>query len=240
MPERRRVWRADATDRRSFPRPPLWLNLLLILLGAGGLLFAQQHRKRVATEFSSVLTEQQRTPKASREMKEQLSTLAENRQKLEQELDGRMKFLASLKSENFYLSIDTQQKKLRFYYGDTVLREGDVTIGQAANIKAPHATWTFVPLKGAFGIEGKAVDFDWKPPEWAYAMNGQAVPANPPVVRDGLGKFVIFLPNGYVIHTQPSSDSPLKGAKPGSFLVDEDFLNAIWPRIHKGTQVYIF
>ena len=61
-----------------------------------------------------------------------------------------------------------------------------------------------------------------------------------PTIPNGLGKYVLFLPNGYVIHTPPSEESPLKGAKPGSYMVPEETLAAIWPRIHKGTPVYIY
>jgi hypothetical protein len=61
------------------------------------------------------------------------------------------------------------------------------------------------------------------------------------VIDGGLGQYVIFLGNGYVIHTPPSEESPLKGAKPGSYMVSDDVMRAIWPRIHKGkTPVYIF
>ncbi|MGZ8866884.1 MAG: L,D-transpeptidase family protein [Thermoanaerobaculia bacterium] len=242
MPERRKEQRPDSPDRRSFPRPPLWLNLLLLALGLAGMLFARYHRDRVESNFADVLTQEQRTPAEIKVLKEDLAEKDLNRQGLERELDGRMKFMQSLKSENFYLSIDTNAKKLRFYYGDRVLREGDVTVGAQTTIEgASGKTWTFVPVKGAFKIEGKVADHSWKVPEWAYAMNKQPVPGEAEVLEGGLGKYVIYLPNGYVIHSPPSADSPLKGAKPGSFMVSEDDLRAIWPRIHKDqTQVYIF
>ena len=48
---------------------------------------------------------------------------------------------------------------------------------------------------------------------------------------NGLGRYVIFLPNSYVIHSPPPPDSPLQGPKPGSFMVPEADLAAIWPRI---------
>jgi hypothetical protein len=89
-------------------------------------------------------------------------------------------------------------------------------------------------------VEAKIVGHAWRVPEWLYVVNKQPVPAERPVIENGLGKYVIFLPNGYAIHTQPSADSPLQGPKPGSYMVSEDVLRAIWPRIHKGTQVYIF
>ncbi len=52
---------------------------------------------------------------------------------------------------------------------------------------------------------------------------------------------MLFLPNVYAIHTPPSEDSPLEGPKPGSFMVSEADLAAIWPRINKDkTLVYIY
>ena len=242
MPERRQHERPDQTDRRSFPRPPLWLNLLVLLLGVAGFLFARYHRDRVAGEFTDVLTREQRTPADVTEIKQELAEMDLNRDALQRELDARMKFVNSLKSENFYLSIDTNARKLRFYYGDSVLREDDVTLGESKTITAPDGkSWTFIPLKGAFPIEAKLVDHAWRTPEWMYAMRNQSVPAERPVIRGGLGKYVIDLPNGYAIHTPPSADSPLQGAKPGSYMVSEDFMRAIWPRINAGqTHVYIF
>ena len=219
-------------ERRSFPRPPLWLNLLLLLLGVAGFLYARYDRQRVSQRFAHVLAEEARTPADVKQMKEQLAELDLTREALQRELEGRMKFATSLKSENFYLSIDTKAHKLRFYYGDTVLREADLTMGETRTIQANGRTWTFIPLKGAFPVEAKIVNYAWRVPEWLD-------PARP-TIQNGLGKYVLFLPNGYVIHTPPSEASPLKGVKPGSYMVSEDTLAAIWPRIHKGTAVYIY
>jgi hypothetical protein len=242
MPERRKEKRPDAPDRRRIPRPPLWLNLLILALGLAGLAFARFHRDRVETRYADVLTQQERTPNDVRKIKEDLAEMDLSRQDLQRELEGRMKFVQSLKSEDFYLAVDTQAKKLRFYYGDKVLREGDITVGEQKTVEGPAGkSWTFVPLKGSFPVESKVVGHDWKVPEWVYIMNGQPVPKSAPVIEDGLGKYVLFLPNGYVIHTPPAGNSPLKGPKPGSFMASEEDMRAIWPRIHKDkTQVYIF
>lgn len=243
MPERRRESRPDAPDRRAIPRPPLWLNLLLIALGLAGVVLARYHRGHVEAEFADVITQEQRTPEEIRKMKFELAEMDLTRDALQKELDARLKFVASLKSEDFYLSIDTAQKKLRFYYGDTVLREADVTIGEQATVATPSGkTYTFIPVKGAFPIQGKSAEHHWIVPEWVYAMNKQPAPKSRQVIEGGLGKYVIFLPNGYVIHTPPSEKSPLKGPKPGSVMVaDEDVLRAIWERLTpQKTQVYIF
>lgn len=241
MPERRSHERPGAPERRTFPRPPLWLNLLLLLLGIAGVLFARYHRERVSVQFADVIKTQQRTPADLKKMKEEIAEMDLTRDALEKELQSRMKFVGSLKSENFYLSIDTRAQKLRFYYGDTVLREADVTVGPTKTIADGERKWTFIPVKGAFQVEAKIVDHGWRIPEWVYAMNGQPIPDERPVVTGGLGRYVIFLPDGYAIHTPPVEGSPLQGAKPGSYMVSEDVMRAIWPRIHKGkTPVYIY
>jgi len=224
--------RPGAPERRAFPRPPLWLNLLLLSLGIAGFLFARYHRERVSTQFSRVLAEEARTPADAARMKEELAKLDLTRSDLQRELEGRMKFVTSLKSEDFYLSIDTRSRRLRFYYGDTILREDEVSIGESKTVSANGRTWTFIPLKGAFPVEAKIVDYAWRVPEWLD-------PARP-TIPDGLGKYVLFLPNGYVIHTPPSEASPLRGPKPGSYMVSEEALAAIWERIHQGTPVYIY
>jgi len=240
MPERRHHGRPGAPDRRSFPRPPLWLNLLLLLLGIGGVLYARHHREQVSTRFARVIAEEARTPADVSKVKEELAEMDLSREQLRKEVEARSKFMASLKSENFYLSVDTKARKLRLYYGDTVLREADIVIGEGRTIKSGDKQWTFIPLKGAFPVEAKLVNHAWRVPEWVYVARNEPIPAERPAIENGLGRYVIFLPNGYAIHTQPSADSPLQGPKPGSYMVSEDVLRAIWPRIHKGTQVYIF
>jgi L,D-transpeptidase-like protein len=228
-------------ERRSFPRPPLWLTLLLLVISIAGVAYARYHRQQIATRFAQVLTQEQRTPTDIRKIKDQLADMNLTQAQLQQELNGRAQFLQSLQTADFFLSVDTQERKLRFYYGNTVLREAPLTLGSNAEIKAPDGRhWTFVPVRGSFKIESKVVDYPWQIPEWVYAMSNEPVPASPPAIQDGLGKYVIFIGNGYAIHSPPDEKSPLKGAKPGSFMVPDDDLRAIWPRIHIGTPVYIY
>lgn len=242
MPERRNDDRPDAPDRRSFPRPPLWLNIALLLLGIAGLAFARYHRNDVSKSYAHVLAQEARTPDDVRKVKEELAELNLSRTDLQRELQGRMKMLTSLKSEDFYLSVDTKARKLRFYYGDTILREADVTLGEEKTIQANDGEkWTFVPLRGAFPIQSKLVGYDWTVPKWVYVMNNESIPSQRPVVPNGIGKYVIVLGHGYVIHSPPSEDSPLQGPKPGSIMTTEEDLAAIWPRLRtKKTQVYIY
>ena len=204
------------------------------------MLYARHHRQQVSTRFAEVIAEEARTPADVRQAKEELAEMNFGRAQFQREIEGRSKFVASLKAEDFSVSIDTKARKLRLYYGDTVLREADVVIGEARTISGPSKQWTFIPLKGAFPVEAKIVGYHRRVPEWMYVMRNEPIPAERPTIPNGLGMYAIFLPNGYAIHSPPGEGSPLQGAKPGSYMVSEDVLRAIWPRIHKGTQVYIF
>lgn len=241
--DRRSETRPESPDRRQFPRPPLWVNLIILGFAVAVLAFGQFHRSRVQNQYADVLTERLRTPQEVNRVKEELAAMDLTREQLSSALEGRLQYIDSLESDKFYLSVDTAQKKLRFHYGDTILREADVELGPERTVEVAGESpksWTFVPVKGAFTLEGKVAGHSWKIPEWVYLMKGEALPEELPTIAGGLGRYVLQLPSGYVIHSPPSEESPLDGAKPGSIMVAEEDLRAIWPRIHKGTQVYIF
>ena len=226
-------------ERRSFPRPPLWLNLLLLVIAAAAFAYARTQRSAIEAKTAVLFQPTPSSPAEMNRIREELAQMDVTGAQLQQELDGRVRYVESLEGTQFYLSLDTQRRVLQFRFGRDVVRECPIDIGQARTIKAHGKTWTFLPLKGAFDVVGKESDYDWVVPEWLYAMRGEAATERR-VVRDGLGRYVIVLANNYVIHSPPPPDSPLQGPKPGSFMAPEEDLAAIWPRIEKGTRVYIF
>lgn len=228
-------------ERRSFPRPPLWLNLLLLVIAAVTFAYAKHQRDVIDVKTSILFRHNANSPAELNRMRDELSQMDLTQAQLAREIDGRMQYLQSLQSADFYVSIDTQRKKLQLRFGHAVVREADVQIGDARTIKSPAGKkWTFLPLKGGFSVTGKEDGYDWAVPDWVYAMRGERAPAARAVVPNGLGRYVIFLPNSYVIHSPPPPESPLQGPKPGSFMVSEADLAALWPRITNQTRVYIF
>src|SRR4051812_3025477 len=228
-------------ERRSFPRPPLWLNLLLLVIAAATFAYAKHQRDTIDAKTSILFRHNDNSPAELNRMRDELSQMNLTQAQLAAQIDGRMQYLQSLQSADFYISIDTQRKKLQLRFGSAVVREADVQIGEARTITSPSKkTWTFLPLKGGFSVTGKEDGYDWSVPDWVYAMRGERAPAARAVVPNGLGRYVIFLPNSYVIHSPPPPESPLQGPKPGSFMVSEADLAAMWPRITNQTRVYIF
>jgi len=241
MPERRKDKRADSSDRRDLPRPPLWLNLLLLIIALATSLYARHQRRSLDADFARVFSKSSTGPSELNQLKAELAEMDLTKEALDKELDSRLAYIESLKSRDFYLSIDTTRKKLILNYGNDTVRDAELQIGDPATVEGPKGkSWTFVPVKGAFTIVGKEVGMPWNPPSWVYAMNKQPVPGDAAAVPNGLGKYVILLPNDYVIHSPPAPESPLKGPKPGSFMVPEADLVAIWDRITPETRVYIF
>ncbi|MBV9497306.1 MAG: L,D-transpeptidase [Acidobacteria bacterium] len=228
-------------ERRRFPRPPLWLNLGLLILAGALFAYASNQRKSLVEKTAILFKPTASSPAEVNRIRGELADMEVSQAQLSRELDGRMDYLQAVQSAQFYLSIDTQHSKLQLRLGKDVVREADVQIGESKTISAKDGRkWTFVPLKGGFNIQSKEVGYAWRVPEWLYAMNNEPIPSDRPTIENGLGKYVIFLPDNYVIHSPPSAESPLKGPKPGSFLVSEQDLAAIWPRITKDTRVYIF
>lgn len=239
--DRRKEQRPDSTDRRSLPRPPLWLTLGLIMLALFAGLGATLHRQQLNAQFEKILDRSESTPGEINRIRSELADLDLTEQALAKELDSRLSFLEKTKGRGFYIAVDTKKKKFYFNYGDDVVREAPLQIGAPANVKSNDGrSWTFVPLRGEFHIEEKLVGMDWRVPSWLYAMRGEPEPADRPVIPDGLGKYVIVLPNNYIIHSPPAEESPLDGPKPASFMVPEEDLAAIWPRLSSETPVFVF
>jgi len=238
--DRRSKARPQSPSRRSVGRPALWLNLAVLFLGIATLIGAGQHRRRLDKRFERIVRTQVTSPYQLAKMRSELASMELTRESLDRELEDRLAMARSFEAAEFYLAIDTTNRTLRLQFGPETVREATVIIGEPRVVTAEGKTWRFVPLKGALTVVGKLVDQPWAVPAWAYAMRNAPIPRSSSNVIGGLGKYVILLPNGYVIHSPPSLASPLEGAKPGSFMIAEDQMRAIWPRISTATSVYIY
>ncbi|HYS54211.1 MAG TPA: hypothetical protein VER58_10665 [Thermoanaerobaculia bacterium] len=216
------------------------MNLLLLIVAAASFAYAKYQRD-IIRKKTVILFRSENSPAELNRMRDELAQMDLTKAQLAKELDGHMQYMQALEGRDFYISIDSAKKKMQFRIGKSVVREADVQIGETRTVTSrDNKTWTFSPLKGAFNVVGKDDDYESPVAEWVYALRNQSAPASRPTLHDWLGHYVIFLPNNYVIESPPPPDSPLQGPKPGSYMVPEEDLAAIWPRITKDTRVYIF
>jgi hypothetical protein len=225
---------------KKLPRPGSGTLLVLFLLLLAGGIAAAVHRRILESEFESRVSRSQATPYEIKRIRQELADLELNEKELANALDTRLKYLQASKRNEFYISIDTKRKDFSFHFADKTLRNAPVEVGAPRRIVAGKKTWIFAPLTGAFSVESKVQGGAWRVPEWVYRAKEEKPPKSLPTVENGLGKYVVVLANDYVIHSPPSPESPLKGAKPGSFMVPEADLAAIWKRLGPETRVYIF
>jgi hypothetical protein len=226
--------------RRKLPRPSTRALLFLFLLVAGVGIVAAIHRRALERDFAARVTLSRAAPDEIKRIRRELADSELNEKELANALDTRLKYLAAAKRNEFYIAIDAKKKAFSFHFADKTLRVAPVEVGPPKTIVAGKRKWTFAPLTGAFSVENKFQGAGWTVPEWVYRMNGAAPPKSRPTVPNGLGRYVIALGNQYVIHSPPPAKSLLKGAKPGSFMVPEADLAAIWKRIGPETRVYVF
>lgn len=227
-------------SRRKLPRPGSGTLLLLFIVVALGGAAAAVHRRALEREFSSRVTLSQATPFEIKRIRRELLDLDVDEKSLASALDARLKYLENTRRKEFYIAIDTHKREFSFHFADKVVRDAPVEVGPQKTIVSGKKTWTFAPLTGAFSVTEKFENSGWKVPEWVYRMDGRTPPKELPTVSNGLGRYVIVLGNDYVIHSPPPPDSPLKGVKPGSFMMSEADLAAIWPRVGPATRVYVF
>lgn len=240
MPERRKEERADASDRRRSPRPSLRLNLIVLLVAVVIGTIAILHRMRINDSFAELVLEGPSVSQEVAQVRREFLHANLTEQQLREQLRGRLAYADSLESNNFFLSLHPKEKVIRLNYGDIVVREAPLTVGPPLTVNAPEGRWTFAQYQGASHVERKLPGHSWRPEPWVYRMKGEEPPKEPAPIENGIGRYVVELPNGYLIHSPPAEESPLDGPKPASFMVPEEDLAAIWPRIEEGTDVYVF
>jgi L,D-transpeptidase-like protein len=227
--------------RRKLWRPPLWLNVFLlgfVLLGGAA---AMVYRRNLDARMGRLLRQTDSAPFEIKRIRQDLADRELDERSLAAELDTRLKYARIQKEGEFYILLDTRRRQFAFKYGDKIVREAGLDTGASRVIEGNNgARWTFAPITGAFTVKEKIENAEWTVPEWVYLMNRQKPPDPLPTVRAGLGRYVLVFSDGYLIHSPPPPESPLKGAKPGSFMVPEADLSAVWRRVGPGTRVYVF
>src|SRR5213082_2351993 len=95
-------------ERRSFPRPPLWLNLLLLVIAAATFAYAKHQRDAIGDKTAVLFRPSDNSPAELTRMRDELSQIDLTQAQLRREIDSRMDYVKTLEGEEFYISISTQ------------------------------------------------------------------------------------------------------------------------------------
>ncbi len=144
-----------------------------------------------------------------------------------------------------HLVVDAKANKLYVKKGAKLLWQADVSVGRGGMLRDAKSgrKWEFVTPRGEFRVIGKAVDPQWRKPDWAYVEAGEPVP--PPddpsrMVSGELGAYVLNLGDGYLIHGTKREELLGRPASHGCVRVGSADLEKLYKTVPNGTKVYIF
>ena len=234
--------RSQAIARpRKLWRPSVAASLGLLLFGVALAGAAIAHRRRLDGRFEAQVVRGRTAPFEVQRIRRDLAALDLDEKALARELETRLSAAAQQASSDFYLVLDTKARLLSLRVGDRIVREAPLAVGAPRTIRAASGERIpEPPLSGAFTVRQKLERPAWKAPASVYVEAGRPVPKPLPEIRGGLGRYVVLLAEDVVLHSPPPPESPLRGAKPGSFEAPEADLAAIWKRIGPETRVYVF
>ena len=156
----------------------------------------------------------------------------------------RMKLSRRLKGQ-LHLVIDAKANKLYVKRGAQLLWQADVSVGRGGVLKDAKSgrKWEFVTPRGEFRVIGKALNPQWRKPDWAYVESGEPVP--PPgdpsrMVSGELGAYVMNLGDGYLIHGTKREELLGRPASHGCVRVGAADLEKLYTSVPNGTRVFIF
>jgi len=141
--------------------------------------------------------------------------------------------------------VDTQANKLYVKKGLQLLWQADVSVGRGKTLKDKKTgrQWLFATPLGEFKILGRAKDPVWRRPDWSYVEQGLPVP--PPddpsrIVEGELGKYVLNLGDGYLMHGTKHEDLLGRPASHGCVRLGSADLERLYKEVPDGTKVYLY
>src|SRR5437764_8046151 len=80
-------------ERRSFPRPPLWLNLLLLVIAAATFAYAKHQRDAIGDKTAVLFRPSENSPAELMRIRDELSQSDPTEAQLRREIDSRLDYV---------------------------------------------------------------------------------------------------------------------------------------------------
>ena len=179
---------------------------------------------------------------AERETRDRILHSQTRRSELALALLQRELRLKALEEQEIHLALSTEDSTLSLRHGDETLRQIPVVVGGDSVITASDGrTWRFVRALGERHLRDKENSPTVTIPEWVYISRGQPVPPEAERrLEGGGGRYVLRLDDGSEIYSRPEEGPLATGVKPGSFMAEEEELQAIFDALETDTPVYIY
>lgn len=154
------------------------------------------------------------------------------------------KKLAALQPKGAYVVVDSAKNRLRLMRKDEVVLEAIASAGTGAVLvdEATGKTWVFETPRGVRTVLGKKKNPCWRRPDWDYVENGEPLPKNNSDRIDcsALGKYALFLGDGYMIHGTLYERSLGMSVTHGCVRLGAKDLEQVWDAAPVGTKVYLY
>lgn len=152
--------------------------------------------------------------------------------------------LATLQPKGHYVVVDSAENRLRLMRHDEVVREAIASAGTGAVLvdEATGRTWVFETPRGVRKVLSKKKDPCWTRPDWDFVENGEPLPIRSADRVDcaALGKYALYLGDGYMIHGTLYERSLGMSVTHGCVRLGAADLEAIWKAAPVGTKVYMY
>ena len=129
--------------------------------------------------------------------------------------------------------------------GLNILLEANCSVGRGGQLrdKTTGRGWDFSTPKGILSVVWKTEDPVWIKPDWAFVETKQPVPAPDDASRMAkgeLGRYLLSLGNGYLIHGTKDEQSLGRPVSHGCIRLGAEDLEQVYKRLPMGTRVYVY
>lgn len=147
-------------------------------------------------------------------------------------------------SDEVYIHVAVESKRLRVMRGSRVLDEFPVAVGKGYFFQPDQSArgWHFETPTGVFSVGRKEEDPVWYAPDWHYIEKGLRVPPadSPSRYFPGeMGDFALYLGDGLAIHGTKYEDTVGRASSHGCLRMRADHISAVYPLVRIGTKVII-
>ncbi|MBI4056072.1 MAG: L,D-transpeptidase [Elusimicrobia bacterium] len=226
------LWTAIRTHQQTWEDKALQLSFLAHKLKDQSN-FSREHTEQMAflQNLPNLLPEQAKFIKTHNILQEEVETLRSR-------VGKRM-------ANQLYILVDTKASKLYLKQGLKLIRENICSVGRGGILvdKQTGRKWEFSTPKGLFQVTWKTEDPLWIKPDWAFAETKQLIP--PPddpsrLVQGELGKYLLSMGNGYLIHGTKNEASLGQPVSHGCIRLGAEDLDFIYHAANLKTRVYVY